>query len=259
MTLLDGKVVVVSGVGPGLGQAIAHAAARDGAKVVLAARHADRLAAVRSEIEAGGGEALDVPTDITDPAACAALVSAAADRFGGIDVLVNSAFRPHAGLPFEQADLSVWRKIHEVNVWGTLQLTQAAIPQLRARPSANIVFVSSMVVRKGMATQGAYGSSKGALLVAARVLARELAPAIRVNSVVPGWMWGPSVQLYVDWLVESEGISAEEAKDRIAADIPQGRIPPQEECAEAVVFLASDRAASITGQTLDVNGGEVFA
>ena len=255
--LMAGKVVVVSGVGPGLGQAVARTMAREGAAVVLAARDAARLADVRHQIEADGGTALDVPTNIVDPGACHALVEAAVDRFGRLDTLVNSAFRPDPGLPFADADLAQWRKIHEVNVWGTLQLTQAAVPALR-EACGNIVFVSSMVVRKAMPLQGAYATSKGALLVAARVLARELAPEIRVNSVVPGWMWGPSVQVYVDWMVAEEGITEEEAKARIASEIPLGRIPPQEDCAEAVVFLASDRAASSTGQTLDVNGGEVL-
>lgn len=256
--MMDRRVVVVSGVGPGLGQAIARAMARESASVVLAARDADRLAGVRAEIEAAGGTALDVPTNIADPDACRALVDATLAEYGRVDALVNSAFRPDPGLPFADADLAQWRKIHEVNVWGTLQLTQAAIPALR-EARGSIVFVNSMVVRKAMERQGAYATSKGALLVAARVLARELAPEIRVNSVVPGWMWGPSVQTYVDWMVAGEGITEAEATSRIARDIPLGRIPPQEDCAEAVVFLASDRAASITGQTLDVNGGEVFA
>lgn len=267
MAWLDGKVVAVSGVGPGLGRAIALAAGREGARLVLIARDAERLTAVADELADAGAEALVAPADITDRGACDRALAGAVERYGRLDCLVNSAFRPDPGVPFESADLDRWRKVHEVNVWGTLGLTQAAVPHLRraaaasalAVGGASVVFVSSMVVRKAMAAQGGYATSKGALLVAARVLARELAPAVRVNSVVPGWMWGPSVQVYVDWMVSSEGITQEEAAARIAVDIPQGRVPPQEDCAEAVVFLASDRAASITGQTLDVNGGEVFS
>lgn len=256
--LLDGKVCIVSGVGPGMGQAVARAMAHDGGRVVLAARSADFLQQTADEIRAAGGDAIAVPTDISDPAACQALVDAAVAAYGRLDVLVNSAFRPDPGVPFEHADLTKWRKVYDVNVWGTLQLTQAAIPALK-ESQGTIVFVSSMVVRKAMPAQGAYATSKGALLVAARVLANELAPyGIRVNSVVPGWMWGPSVQVYVDWMVQQEGITEAEAKARIAKDIPLGHIPPQEDCAEAVVFMASDRARAITGQALDVNGGEYF-
>lgn len=257
--MLEGKVAIVSGVGPGLGQATAAVLAREGATVVLVARDRDRLDEVRREITEAGGRAVSWPTDITDADAVERLVEGVVEQEGRVDVLVSSAFRPDPGQAFLDADLGRWRKVHEVNLWGGLALTQAVARVMAGAGGGSIVFVSSMVVRKAMANQGGYATSKGALHVAARVLARELAPhSIRVNSVVPGWMWGPNVALYVGWLMESEGLSEDEAKARIAVDIPQGRIPPQEDCAEAIAFLASDRAASITGQALDVNGGEVF-
>ncbi|HEX9684206.1 MAG TPA: SDR family oxidoreductase [Acidimicrobiales bacterium] len=260
MTLLDDKVCIVSGVGPGMGQAVARAMARDGGRVVLVARDHERLSQVADRMIAAGGVALPVPTDITDGEACAALVERTLEEFGRIDVLVNSAFRPDPSVSFLDADLDVWKKVHLVNVWGTFGLTQVVARQMVEQgDGGSIVNVSSMVVRKAMELQGAYGTSKGAVHVFTRILARELARHdIRVNSVVPGWMWGPSVQIYVDWLMQSDGLSLEEAKAKIAVDIPQGEIPSQEDCAEAIVFLASDRARVITGQALDVNGGEVF-
>lgn len=257
--LVADKVIIVSGVGPGMGQAAARALARDGATVVLVARDQERLAAVASEIVTAGGSAMIVPTDICDPDARRELVATVMDAHGRIDGLVNSAFRPDPAQTFVEADLDQWRKIFDVNVWGTLGLTQDVVPHMISAGSGSIVFVLSMVMRKPMPRQGAYAASKGALAVAARMLAHELAPSgVRVNSVVPGWMWGPSVHTYVSWLVQSEGITEEEAAARIGAAIPTGEIPRQEDCAEPIVFLMSDRAQAVVGQTIDANGGEVM-
>jgi NAD(P)-dependent dehydrogenase (short-subunit alcohol dehydrogenase family) len=256
MGLLEGKVAIVSGVGPGLGQAIARAMARDGAKVALAARNETYLKEVASSLD----DAIAVPTDITDPDQCRRLVEQTGEHFGGVDILANCAFRPDSLKRFEDADLAEWRELFEVNVFGTLQLTQAAVPALRARGGGAIVFVNSMVIRKTSAIpEGGYAASKGALFVAARVLAHELGHhKIRVNSVVPGWMWGPNVQMYVDYTAQKRGVSADEVKAEISKPMALGEIPTSEQVAEAVVFLASDRASAITGQALDVNGGEVF-
>jgi NAD(P)-dependent dehydrogenase (short-subunit alcohol dehydrogenase family) len=251
MGLLEGKTCVVSGVGPGMGQATAKALAREGGRVFLAARSKDYLDQVAAEI---GERAVVFPTDITDRAQCDALVEAA----GTIDVLVNSAFKPDVFQPFVRVDLEEYRSIFEVNVFGTLQLTQAAIPAMKER-GGSIVFVNSMVVRKGGNLQTGYAASKGALLGAAKSLALELGRyRIRVNSVVPGWMLGPSVEMYLDFQSQKRGVSREDILHELGALNPLGAIPTQEACAEAVVFLASDLSAAMTGQAVDVNGGEHF-
>jgi NAD(P)-dependent dehydrogenase (short-subunit alcohol dehydrogenase family) len=256
--LLEGKVAVVSGVGPGLGKEIALALARDGASVVLGARTESYLEEVAAEIERNGGRALHVPTDITNADQCRRLVQTALDGFGRIDALVNNAFVPDAFERFEDVDLEKWRRIFDVNVFGTLQLTKEVVAPMKAKGAGSIVFINSMVVRKLTMNQGGYAVSKGALLVAARVLAKELGRyRIRVNSVVPGWMWGPGVEGLFDWRAK-DGPSVQEQYDAVAKNIPLGLIPPDEDCANAVVFLVSDRASVITGQALDVNGGEVF-
>jgi NAD(P)-dependent dehydrogenase (short-subunit alcohol dehydrogenase family) len=196
---------------------------------------------------------------VVDPDECARAVDTVVSEFGGLDVLVNSAFRGDPGEPFESSDLNKWRKVFDVNVWGSLQLTQAAVPHLIARGAGSIVFVNSMSARKIRPNEGSYAASKGALLVAVRSLATELAQyRIRVNSVVPGWIWGPNVQFYVDWQVNQRGITADEAVAEITEAIPLGFIPPQEDIAEAILFFASDMSRVITGQALDVNGGEYF-
>lgn len=257
--LLEGKVCVLSGVGPGLGRQLALTLARHGADLVLGARTEPYLEEVAGEVAALGRRALPVTTDITDVEQCRRLAATARDELGRVDVLVNNAFRPDVFKRFEEVDLDDWRRIFDVNVFGTLQLTKEVAAAMKEQGGGSIVFVNSMVVRKVLPLQGGYAASKAALLTAAQVLAKELGPyRIRVNSVVPGWMWGPPVQLWCEWQAAERGVTAERVRDEIAAQIPLGAIPTDEECSRAVVFFASDLSEVVTGQALDVNGGEVF-
>lgn len=261
--LLDGKVAIVSGVGPGLGQANARALAREGATVVLAARNAEYLDKVKAEIESTGGRALAIPTNLVAPEQVAALVERTANELGRIDILVNNAFRMDTFEPFEAVDLTKWRKIFEVNVWGALGLTQACIPHLkdaaRDHGDASIVFIISMSMRKIRALEGGYSSSKAAVQTAAKTMATELGPSgVRVNCIAPGWIGGPNVELFLDMDAAARGISRDEVRAGIEANIPLGLIPPQDDIANSVVFFASPWSRVITGQTLDVNGGEYF-
>ncbi len=257
--LLSGKVCVVSGVGPGLGRQAAKALAAHGAQLVLAARKPATLEAVKAEVEALGASAIAVPTDITDPEACARLMASATEAFGGVDVLVNNAFRFDAFQSFEQVDLAIWKKIMDTNLFGSLQMTRAALPSMRERGGGSVVMVASMVARQPQPVQGGYAISKGALLTATRVLAYELGPSgVRVNAVVPGWMAGPSVDMYIDMTSSSRGISKQEVADELDARVPLGHIPSDEEVAGSVVYLASDLSSAMTGQAIDTNGGEIF-
>ena len=116
-----------------------------------------------------------------------------------------------------------------------------------------------MIVRKILPLQGGYAVSKAALMTAAQVLAKELGPyGIRVNSIVPGWMWGPSVEGYFKMMEKQTGKTVKASYDEIASAMPLGEIPPDEDCANAALFFASEMSRVITGQALDVNGGEVF-
>jgi NAD(P)-dependent dehydrogenase (short-subunit alcohol dehydrogenase family) len=257
--LLDGKVAVVSGVGPGLGAHLARQLAAHGAAVVVAARRRDVLESVAEGIRADGGRAVAVPADMSDRESCRAVMAAAADAFGGIDVLVNNAFRLDVFQTFADVDLDRWRKVIDTNLFGTLQMTQAAVPHLRRRRGGSVVMVSSMSIHKPHPLEGAYTIAKGAILTATRVLALELAPdAIRVNALVPGWMWGPAVQTYVSMTAQGRGVDESAVVAEITARIPLGRIPTDAEVARSIVYLASDLSAPVTGQTLDVNGGEIF-
>jgi len=255
--LLTGKVCVVSGAGPGLGRQAALLLAAHGADVVLASRRQKALDEVAAEVEAAGGRVLAVPTDITDPDQCARLAAAAEGELGGIDALVNNAFRFDVFQTFEDVDLDAWRKIMETNLFGSLQLTRAVLPSLRRRGGGSVVMVASMAARIPPPLQGGYAISKGALLTATRVLAAELGPAsIRVNAVVPGWMWGPSVEVYVEMESAGRKIPPSEVVGELEARIPLGRVPTDADVAGTVVYLASDLSAAVTGQAVDANGGE---
>lgn len=258
--LLAGRVCVVSGVGPGLGRQAALLLAAHGADVVLAARRQATLDEVAAEVAALGARALTVPTDITDAEQCQAVTARAEAELGGVDVLVNNAFRFGALQTFEEVDLATWRKVVDTNLFGSLQMTKAAVPAMRRRGGGSVVMVASLAARKPPALQGGYAISKGALLTATRVLAHELGPAgIRVNAVVPGWMLGPSVDVYVEMTSAGRGITQEEVVAELAAPMPLGRVPSDRDVAGTVVYLASDLSAAVTGQAVDANGGEYLA
>jgi NAD(P)-dependent dehydrogenase (short-subunit alcohol dehydrogenase family) len=257
--ILEDRVCVISGVGPGLGRQVALAAARQGADLVLGARRRETLEAVAAEVEALGRRAVVVPTDVTDKAQCENLAGTALAQFGRIDALVNNAYASDVFQSFRKVDLDEWRRLTEVNLFGNLQVTKAVVDPMKEAGGGAVVFINSMVIRKPTMLQGGYAVSKGGLLVAARVLASELGKyKIRVNSVLPGWMWGPQVEFYVKMMSDQRGISEQEVIDEITAPMAFGTIPTDEDVAGAVVFLASPLASGMTGQAVDVNGGEVF-
>jgi len=257
--LLAGRVGIVSGIGPGLGRAIALALAREGADVVLAARTAPALEDVAAEVRAAGRRALAVPTDVTQPAQCRQLAEAANATFGRIDVLVNNAFRSGPYEPVEQASLEDWRKVFDVNLFGTLALCQAVVPFMKVQGGGSIVMINSMSMRVIEPRFGGYAASKGALLTAAQTMAKELgASGIRVNSVVPGYIWGPALERYFADLARQRGTTPEAVYAEVASRTALGRIPTSEDVAAAVVFFASDLSRAVTGQALDVNAGHYF-
>ncbi len=258
--LLKDQVVIVSGIGPGLGEKLAILAAEEGAKLAITARTESRLMETVDKIRGRGIEVdvICVPTDIGDPAQCENLAKRTVEAFGRIDVLINSAYT--GGSAFKavaDADLDDWRKTMDVNLFGLLNLTQAVVPQMKVQKSGSIVMVNTMVTRKPIPTQGGYAASKSALTAATAHLAAELGRfGIRVNSAYLGYMWGPNVEIYVKVQAKATGASVEEVKAGIARNIPLGRIPSDSECAKPVIFLASDLSSAMTGASMDVNGGE---
>ena len=257
--LLDGKAAIVSGIGPGAGRSIALAFAREGADVVLAARTVASLEDVAGEVRALGRRALVVPTDVARPEDCRRLADAAIAEFGRIDVLVNNAFRSAPYEPVADASMESWRRIFDVNLFGSVQLSQAVIPHMRARRAGSIVMVNSMSVRIIEPHFGGYAASKAALLVTVQTMAKELgADGIRVNSVVPGYIWGPALERYFAQLAREGGTTPDAVYADVASRTALRHIPDSDEIADAVLFLASDLARAITGQALDVNAGHHF-
>lgn len=258
--MLDDKVSIISGIGPGLGQELAYVFAREGSDVVLASRTEEKLQQVAATIAEQWPErrVLVCPTDISDPAQTQRLVDSTIAEFGRVDALVNSAFSPPNFSMFTDADFANWKQAFDITVFGTLDLTQRVAIEMQKAGRGSIVFINSMIQKKPLIAQSGYAASKGALTAAARMLAKELGPSgIRVNTASMGWMWGPPVEMYVTFSTGPDR-TREDVIAEITKDIPLGIIPDDADCANAVAFLASDLASVITGADLDVNGGEIM-
>jgi len=239
---------------------VALAAAREGANVVLGARTEKTLQDVADEVDRSSQKVAFVAGDIAEDETARRLAQAAVERFGGIDSVVHcAAYSPFGGL--EQAgDFSDWRATFEVNVFGTMRLIQFALDELR-KSKGSVVMVSAQTYHAPPPAhiQIAYASSKSALTGAMRHLAAEVGPdGIRVNEVTPGWMLGPPVESYVQNTARQRGVDAGTVLAELTARMPLRRMASDGDVAEAIVFLLSDRAGGITGQTLMVNAGEVM-
>ncbi|MFG2574552.1 SDR family oxidoreductase [Streptomyces sp. NPDC048481] len=260
MSLLNGRTVVVSGVGAGLGHQVAAAVVRDGGNAVLGARTEENLAKSAAGIDPSGARTAYRVTDVTDEAQCEALAGLARERFGGIDAVVHVAAWDSYFGGLEDADFATWQSVIDVNLLGSLRMTRACLPGLKAG-GGSVVFIGtqSAVAAPSQVWQAAYAASKGALTSAMYSLARELGPhRIRVNTVLPGWMWGPPVQAYVQFTAHTEGVPEEEVLGRLTGRMALPELATDGDVADAAAFLASDRARAITGQSLLVNAGELM-
>ncbi|MDX8048669.1 SDR family oxidoreductase [Lentzea sp. BCCO 10_0798] len=255
--MLQDEVVVITGVGPGLGSRLAVRAASEGAKVVMAARSADVMKQVEKDVAAAGGEAVGVQCDVRRPEEVAVLAETAVERFGTITGLVNSAFGHPGWFDLLDTPEKAVRRSMDIILFGALNVTRAVVPHMKAAGRGSIVNVGTMTTRKPMRGEGGYAVAKAAMATATQFLALELGEhGIRANQAVMGWLDGPGVRFYLKFTAEARGMSEQDVYDEIAARNPLGRIPTDDACAGAVLFLLSRHASEVTGAVLDVNGGE---
>ena len=260
--LLKNKVVIVSGIGPGLGVKLAIEAAREGARAVaIGARTAEKLDDAEKRMREANPDCkvLKLVTDIRDAAQCKRLAESTVKQFGRIDGLANSAFFWGTQGTGESADLNSWKDVLETNVIGTMHMTQAVVPAMKAQGGGAIVNISSMATVKPHTGEIGYAASKGAINVASKYLALELGPHnIRVNVARMGWMLGVPVQSFVSHAAKEQGVPEKQFYDAVSANIALRRLVTDTECARAALFLLSDYASGVTGAVLDANGGETF-
>lgn len=254
--LLDDKVVVISGIGPGLGRSLALQCAAAGADLVLAARTPSRLTEVAKEVTALGRRAVAVPTDVTDQESCERLAETAMDAYGRVDGLVNSAFAIPPLTDLCTVDLDAVRTGFETSSLAALRLTRLFVPAL-SQHGGSVVMINSAVLRHSRLTFGAYKMAKASLLAVSQSLATELGPrGIRVNTIAPGYIWADNLKWYFDYLAQERGVTAQQVYDETAATTDLRKLPEPDEVADTVVFMLSPLARAVTGQCLDVNAGE---
>jgi 3-oxoacyl-[acyl-carrier protein] reductase len=244
MFSLEGKVAIVTGASQGIGRATSLALAAAGAKVVVAARNAEKLAAVADEIKAAGREALAIPMDVADAGQIKSGFQQAIGHFERLDILVNNAGVARDGLALRMK-LEDWEAVLRTNLTGAhLCIQQALGPMLRQR-WGRIINVTSVVAEMGNAGQANYVAAKAGLIGLTRAIAVEVASRnITVNAVAPGFISTPMTDPL-----------PEKAKQEMMTRIPLGRFGSEGDVAAAIVFLASDEAGYVTGHVLDINGG----
>lgn len=254
--LLKDKVAVITGGGRGIGRAIALAYAREGARLVLAARGIDGLEETRRAVADLGGEALVIPADISDIESVAALAQQVREHFGRVDILVNNSGIAGPTAPLWEITPDDWDATFAVNVRGTFLCCRAFLPTMVAQSSGSIIIIGSMTGKRPLLGRTPYSASKLALVGLARTLAWETGPhGIRVNVISPGPVEGERIEMVIRKQAEVKGISIDEARQAFLRDSPLGRLVPAQDVAAAAIFLASDQASSITGEDLNVSAG----
>lgn len=243
------KVIIVTGSGQGIGETYARRLAAEGAAVVVAEINVEKGRAVAAAIVAGGGQARFVAADIGDPASCAALAAETVAAFGGIDGLVNNA-AIFAGMRYEPlltVDLDYYYRFMQINLHGALLMCRAVAPAIIARGGGAIVNQSSTAAYLSGDPGAYYGISKLATNGITAALAAELGPAgVRVNGIAPGPTATEAMAQVDPAIIE-----------RIKSGLPLGRLGATDDIADACLFLLSDEARWITGQTLCVDGGMI--
>jgi 2-hydroxycyclohexanecarboxyl-CoA dehydrogenase len=255
---LADKTSIVTGGGSNIGRAISHSFGAEGAKVVIAELDESQGSKVASEIKQKGGAALFIQTDITNNDSVVAMVQRTTDEFGPVDVLVNNAGWVQDEL-FIKESRQKWEKMIAINYWGFLNCTYAVLNTMIDQSQGVIISVGSDAGRMGEFREAVYGGCKGAIIATTKSLARELGRyGVRLNVVCPGLTVPESEDAIAEsslWHGEMMQIFTPEAQKRAAKAYPLQKLGKAQDLADAVLFMASERASHITGQTLSVSGG----
>jgi 3-oxoacyl-[acyl-carrier protein] reductase len=253
---LKGKVALVAGASKGLGYAVAHAMASEGASVSIASRDQKAIADAAGRIEREtGSKVMSTAVDVRSGDAIQRWISATADRFGGVDALLTNSGGPPAGatLSFDEA---AWKDAAELLLFSTLRMVRAAVPLMQARGGGAILMSTSSSVKEPVQNLGLSTVLRASVSALAKTLALELAPQkIRVNQIIPGRIDTDRVRHLDEVNARKAGVSAEEAKARAVAAIPMARYGEIEEFGRVGAFLLSDAASYVTGATVQVDGG----
>lgn len=245
---LKDKVALVTGASQGIGRDTAIALSQAGAKVAAAARSEEKLKTLVGEIAAAGGEALAVKMDVADAEQIKAGFKQVIERFGRLDILVNNAAVTRDGLAVRMK-AEDWDAVLRTNLTGAYLCIQQALGTMMRQRAGRIINITSVVAQSGNAGQANYVASKAGLIGLTKAIAIEVASRnITVNAVSPGFIETPMTDVLPD-----------KVKEELTTRIPLRRLGAQRDVAAAIIFLASDEAAYITGHVLDVNGGMYLA
>jgi len=258
------KVAVITGSAGGLGKETAVRLAMAGAKVAICDVKAEEGKKTADEIVAKGAEAVFMPLDISKEASVADVVKSVVDRFGGVHILVNSAGVTGRGFKgFIKIGATDWDLTYQVNVKGTVNCCCAVYPFFKGQRSGKIINVASVAGRMPAKGLIHYAASKAAVINLTQTLAAELAPYnINVNAVCPGWIWTPiySESENLVSVAEKQGITPREVfLQMVKTRCPMQREQTEEDIANTILFLASEAAKNITGQSINVDGGAVMS
>jgi 3-oxoacyl-[acyl-carrier protein] reductase len=253
---IRGKSALVCGSSRGLGRAVADALAAEGVDLVINSRSAEKLEAVRDEItEATGANVVAAAADLTDPEGVAAVVNAAEEAFGQIDILVTNTGGPPAG-PFEAHSEEVWREAIAQNFESVVNLVRAVLPGMKKRRWGRIVNVTSISVKQPVAGLILSNSIRAGVTGFAKTISNEAAPFnVTVNNVLPGYTRTERLVHLAEVIAERDGITVEGAYEGWAEEIPMGRLADPPELGAVAAFLCSEQASYVTGQSIAVDGG----
>jgi NAD(P)-dependent dehydrogenase (short-subunit alcohol dehydrogenase family) len=259
MPELKQKVAIITGGGQGIGKQIALAFAHAGAKLALAQRSSGPLEATCVEIKGLGGEAVGISANISAEADCTRLAQETVKKYGRIDILVNNAGLFGVTKATTDMSLAEWNEVVESNLTGTWLMTRAVLPVMVKQQSGNIINIGSTAGRRGYTLRAHYSAAKWAIIGLTQTWAVEWGKAgIRVNCVCPGAVQGERIERAIKARMETLGTTYERAKQGLTAGSPMGRMVSEEEVARAVLFVASDLSAGMTGQSINVDVGAVM-